>query len=52
MVFLHRIHHKLEAVGERVLLSVTLGEPKLTWPISLVKSAIYFYAVATVVAGV
>jgi hypothetical protein len=43
MVSLERDHLELEIIGKKVLLSVTLGEPQKTWPISSMKSAIYFY---------
>lgn len=32
MIFLLRIHQKTEMVGEKVLLSVTLGEPVAVYP--------------------
>jgi hypothetical protein len=43
MVSLERDHLELEIIGKKVLLSVTLGEPTKSWPISLVKSASYFF---------
>jgi hypothetical protein len=43
MVSLERDHLELEIIGKKVLLSVTFGEPTKSWPISLVKSASYFF---------
>jgi hypothetical protein len=43
MISLERPHLEHEIIREKVLWSVSLGEPTKSWPISLVKSAIYFF---------
>jgi hypothetical protein len=45
MIFLDGNHLESEIMSEIVLMSVTLGEPTKSWPISLMKSASYFFCI-------